>query len=137
MATSPAGIAGVDTFGPLIVDAYLRGDITAVTFWRISSGAAATLFGLADRKGVIAAGADADLCVIDPDGSQEVSENWLWTKSRSSAFLGQTLRGRIERVIVGGADRFSAGLVVDDGKGTHVIPDWVAGTEPAHRHPAL
>jgi dihydroorotase len=137
MATCPAGIAGVDTFGPLLVDAYLRGDITAVTFWRISSGGAATLFGLADRKGVIAAGADADLCVIDPAGSQEVTESWLWTKSRSSAFLGQTLRGTIERVIVGGADRFSAGQVVDDGKGTLVIPDWVAGTEPAHRHPAL
>ncbi len=50
----------------------------------------------------IAAGSAADLTLVDPNLSQTVTEDWLMSKSKNSAWLGQTLTGFATDVFVDG-----------------------------------
>ena len=48
------------------------------------------------------AGFPADITIVDPEARVEVSAEWFVSKSRNSAFLGQSLLGRASDVLVGG-----------------------------------
>jgi allantoinase len=55
----------------------------------------ARLAGLTGRKGMLAAGYDADLVVFDPDAEWTVTEADLHFRHKLSPYLGARLRGRI------------------------------------------
>ncbi|HMO59694.1 MAG TPA: dihydroorotase family protein, partial [Roseiflexaceae bacterium] len=63
---APAGAPGVQTLLPAMISAALQGRISLTTAVRLISGAPARIFGIADRKGAIRPGLDADLCLYDP-----------------------------------------------------------------------
>ncbi|MHB1135769.1 MAG: dihydroorotase [Coriobacteriia bacterium] len=48
------------------------------------------------------AGFPADITIVDPEARVEVTAEWFESKSRNSAFLGQSLLGRASDVLVGG-----------------------------------
>jgi allantoinase len=76
----------------------------------------ARLTGLANRKGRIAAGCDADFCVWDPDEDWTVHGDELHHRHKLTAYDGEKLRGRVKRTYVRGQlaydeGRFPAGPV--------------------------
>jgi len=92
-----AGVSGVE----ITLPALLSDDrLTASEVVRLTT-AAAGMLGLAD-KGRITAGADADLCLVDPDSPWTVGPQTLWNRHRMSAFTGHTFRARVVRTLVGG-----------------------------------
>lgn len=67
----------------------------------MSAGPAAVL-GLADRKGLLAPGYDADLVLVDIDYMYEVHNAELHSKSKNSPYEGEHLYGRVITTIKGG-----------------------------------
>ncbi|MBA3482248.1 MAG: allantoinase AllB [Pirellulales bacterium] len=70
----------------------------------------ARLVGLDDRKGRLAAGFDADLCVWDPSEEWTVRGEELQHRHKVTAYEGERLLGRVKRTYVRGL------LVYDDGE---------------------
>jgi allantoinase len=93
---------------------------------RWMSTAPARLAGLADRKGRIAAGLDADLVVFDPEVEQTVEARRLFFRHKVSPYLGRRLVGRVERTVL-------RGHTVYDGYLPGAAP---AGQPLLHRGPA-
>ncbi|MEX1126010.1 MAG: amidohydrolase family protein, partial [Acidimicrobiia bacterium] len=76
------------------------------------STAPARLAGL-DRKGAIEVGKDADFVVWDPDGLTEVIGSGLEHRHSLTPYEGMRLRGKVEKVTLGGQTLFTkeAGVV--------------------------
>jgi allantoinase len=55
----------------------------------------AEVFGLAGRKGAVAAGCDADLVVVDPDATFTVHPSALLHRHKATPYEGRTLAGRV------------------------------------------
>jgi allantoinase len=68
----------------------------------------ARLAGLTEKKGVLAAGADADFVVFDPDGTWTVGPEHLHFCHKISPYLGAELRGRVRETWLRGERAFSA-----------------------------
>ncbi len=79
----------------------------------------ARLAGLSARKGRIAAGADADFAVFDPDHTWHVTEDNLHFRNKISPYLGQRLTGQVKATYLRGE------LVYEDGR----FPTAPAGRE--------
>ena len=67
------------------------------------------MFGLAGRKGVIAAGADADIVVYDPKAKHTISSTTHHMDVDYSCYEGREVTGRAEVVM-------SRGKVIVDGE---------------------
>ena len=72
----------------------------AVTRW--SAATYAALVGLADRKGRLAVGYDADIVVWDDTAEHIVQAAELRHRHKISPYVGRKLRGRVEQTWVGG-----------------------------------
>ncbi len=59
------------------------------------------------QKGTLSPGADADVTIIDPDVEWTIDPEKFRSKSRNTPFAGRTVRGRAEKVLVGGEVRYS------------------------------
>ena len=63
---------------------------------------AARIFGLYPRKGIIQAGADADILVVDPAATSTLSSRHLHSRAGYTCFEGMTLTGRITMTLLRG-----------------------------------
>lgn len=54
------------------------------------------------NKGALSPGSDADIVVVSPDKEWVVKKEFFVSKSKNSAFLGKTLKGVVEYVILSG-----------------------------------
>ncbi|NUU60102.1 allantoinase [Paenibacillus agri] len=77
---------------------------------RMTASAPAERFDLADRKGKIAVGMDADLAIIDLDTPFTVTEDNYYAKHKQSLYMGHTFPSSIVGTIVRGK------VVVQDGR---------------------
>ncbi len=80
----------------------------------------ARLAGLASRKGRIARGLDADLCVFEPDASRVVEREELRFRHKVSPYVGREVRGRVSTTWVRGR-RVFAGGAVEAGEGRTIL----------------
>lgn len=102
LASAPAGIAGVQTLGGVLIDAMLAGRLTRERVaWLLSEGTA-RLYGLFPRKGALQVGSDADFTLVDPAGSTLVQADRLYSKQRYSPWEGQRLRGAVKATVLRG-----------------------------------
>ncbi len=122
---APSGSPSVETMGPALFDRALAGDLTLSRAVQLLSERPAALFSIADRKGFLRPGADADFLLFDPSASWTVQAEKLFTRSRGSArlFEGRTLRGRLLATYVRGAPVYRDGQIANAaGSGWFVSP---------------
>ena len=102
LASAPAGVHGVETLGAVLVDAMLGGQITPERLaWVLSEGTA-RLYGLYPRKGALQPGGEADIVLVDPNGSTTIDRSRLHSKQQQSPWHGRQLRGAIKLAILRG-----------------------------------
>jgi len=100
---TPFGLPGIDTTGPFLIDAALSGRVTLEDVARVYSEAPARRYGLFPQKGHLGVGADADMVLIDPEGSWEVADAAIISKAGWTPLAGRRLRGRVHSTFLRGA----------------------------------
>jgi allantoinase len=81
------------------------------------SAAPASLAGLADRKGAIAVGRDADLIVWDPDAAFTVDAGVLQQRHKLTPYAGRRLSGVVRTTLLRGERVWDDGGLVKPGGG--------------------
>lgn len=71
--------------------------------------APARLAGIADRKGLLAVGYDADIVFWDPDGEAVIDAATLEHKNKLTPYQGRKLTGQVMRTILGGKTIYERG----------------------------
>lgn len=89
---APAGVPGIETMLPLLLNQVNLGKISLKRVWEATSKKPAEIFGL-QNKGQIKPGFDADLVLVDLNQEKEVVNKELKTKCGWSPFAGQKLTG--------------------------------------------
>lgn len=138
---APAGVPGVETLLPLLLDAVNHGELSLVDVVRMTSQNPAVMLGL-KNKGRIMEGADADLVVVDMALAREVGKPAgggdevpcalgitttdtdrpaYFTKCGWSPFSGWKLTGWPVITIVGGQIVFEHGKVHSGVKGKEIV----------------
>jgi dihydroorotase len=110
--SAPPGTIGLETaLAAVLTELVEPGALSLSRAVESMSAAPARILGTADHGGPIAPGRPANLTVFDPAAEWTV-EPPFHSRSRNSAFLGRSLRGRVVHTILRG------GLTVADGKPT-------------------
>nr|WP_232075802.1 amidohydrolase family protein [Phytohabitans suffuscus] len=95
----PNGGPGVEHRLPVLYgQGVATGRLGIERFVELTATAPAKQFGLYPRKGVIAAGSDADLVVLDPDGETRISADTQHQRMDYTPWEGWVLPGRITQV---------------------------------------
>ncbi len=97
------GIVGLETALPLSLELVRQGVLDPSGLVRLLSCNPARILGVAG--GSLAAGAPADITVIDPEASYTLGPGDLFSKGKNSPFLNRPLQGRAVLTVVNGAIR--------------------------------
>jgi dihydropyrimidinase len=118
----PNGCGGIEERMAVIWDSGVNtGRLTPSEFVQITSANAARIFNIHARKGFIAAGADADIVVWDPNAAKTFSSRTLFSKGDFNIFDGRTVRGYPTHAIAGGRLAFARGEpMAEQGRGNYV-----------------
>jgi dihydroorotase-like cyclic amidohydrolase len=117
---TPGGLPGLETLLPLMLThGFARGRLSLETLVRLVSEAPARVFGLFPRKGVIRAGADADLTLLDLKSRYRFRADSMRSIGDFSPFDGWPMKGRPVMTMVNGK------IVMEDGE---VFGDEKSGT---------
>jgi allantoinase len=81
----------------------------------------ARVAGLAGRKGALAAGADADFAVFDPNIAWTVAPEHLYFRHKLSPYIGAELHGRVLETWLRGEQIFSAGNFIGQPRGKEQV----------------
>jgi len=108
-AKIPNGMPGVEHRMDLLHQGVLTAKITLQRWVEIASTTPARMFGLYPRKGVIAAGSDADIVIYDPSAVQVLSASTHHMAVDYSAYEGWEITGRVQATLSRGR------VVVSDG----------------------
>jgi dihydropyrimidinase len=106
----PNGCGGIEERMPVLWDAGVNGGkLTPSEFVRVTSTGAAQAFNLYPRKGVVAAGADADLVVWDPEATKTLSAKTQLSKGDFNVFEGRKVRGLPSHTVCAGRVVYAKG----------------------------
>jgi dihydroorotase len=89
---SPAGMPGVQTLVPVMLDHVAKGRLSIERFVDMTSSGPQRLFGIA-RKGRIAVGYDADLTIVDLKRRETITDAWSASKSAWTPYHGMSVTG--------------------------------------------
>jgi dihydropyrimidinase len=95
----PNGMPGVEHRMDLLHQGVVNGEISLHRWVEVSSTTPARMFGLYPRKGVIAAGADADIVVYNPAARQTLSVQTHHMNVDYSAYEGMEITGKVDTVL--------------------------------------
>ncbi len=112
----PNGGPGVENRMQLVYDRGVNmGRMSVERFVEVTAEAPAKIFGMYPKKGVVAAGSDADIVVWDPEAEYTIEAATQAMHTDYSIFEGFKVKGNVRQV-------FSRGeLVVEGGKFTGVV----------------
>jgi dihydropyrimidinase len=110
----PNGLPGVETRLPVLFSEFVAtGLITPERFVAVTSANPARLNGLYPRKGVIAAGSDADIIILDQEQPSTIDSARLHMATDYTPYQGLPVRGRVDTVIVQGRPVIDDGVLID------------------------
>ena len=118
----PNGCGGVEDRMAVIWDEGVnKGLLTPSEFVRVTSANAAQIFNIYPRKGLVAAGADADIVVWDPAATRTISAKTQFAKGGFNVFEGRTVKGIPSTTMAAGKVVFHRGeLMAVEGAGRHI-----------------
>ncbi|WP_426341622.1 dihydropyrimidinase [Pseudoduganella sp. S-14] len=118
----PNGCGGVEDRMAVIWDEGVNsGKLTPSEFVRVTSANAAQIFNIYPRKGLVAAGSDADIVVWDPEGTRTISAKTQFAKGGFNVFEGRTVKGIPSTTVAAGKVVFHRGdLRAVEGAGRHI-----------------
>jgi dihydroorotase len=94
------GMLGLETALPILLGFVREGRLDEARVLAALTSAPARAFGL--PGGALAAGAAADVCVIDPERPVAIDADALRSKSKNTPFLGRTFAGRAVLTLLDG-----------------------------------
>lgn len=124
--SAAAGIAGLETSLPFMMDAVLTGRISLKRFVELTAANPARLARLSHLKGKIAVGMDADLAIWDPNAEWTVARENDFSRIKTTPYEGWPLKGRLIQT-------WSRGKMVWDGQ--DILLDAGNGHWVKARHP--
>ncbi|XP_048318507.2 dihydropyrimidinase isoform X3 [Ziziphus jujuba] len=99
----PNGVNGIEERMHLVWDTMVEsGQISVTDYVRITSTDCARIFNIYPRKGAILAGSDADIIILNPNSSFEISAKSHHSRSDTNVFEGRRGKGKVEVTIAGG-----------------------------------
>jgi len=105
--TAPFGIASLECALALYVKALIEpGILDWPGLIRLMTEKPAKIIGV--DKGTLGIGKQADVTIIDPNVEYKIDVNTFHSKSRNCPYHGWTVKGKVEKTIVGGEIRFEA-----------------------------
>lgn len=116
------GSPGVETLYLSSLELTRAMELPAAAAVRWVAEAPARSLGLYPAKGVIEAGSDADLVLVDPHGRTEVSAGRMHSRQRHGVLEGRTFGFAIEGVWLRGTRIVGEGAASQPGMGTFVRP---------------
>ncbi len=122
---SPSGAPGVQALLPLMMTAAWQGRLSLAQVVRLISAEPARLFDLAPRKGTIAPGADADICIYDPRPATALRREQMFSQARDvdKLYRDIPLQGRVAATLCGGRFVFREGeILAPAGSGRFIAP---------------
>ena len=99
---APAGLCGVETLVPLMLNEVNKGLLTLNDFVRLASETPAKIWGIYPQKGSLKTGTDADFTIIDINKKSIISLDNLHSKSGTSPYNGMEVQGLPQATIVRG-----------------------------------
>lgn len=116
---APAGIPGVETMLPLLLNEVNKGNLTLEELVKLTSSNPAKIFRLSN-KGKIEEGLEADLILVDLNLQKEIKNEKLETKCGWSPFENRKLKGWPIKVIINGHLVLENNLINDNYKGKYL-----------------
>jgi dihydroorotase len=98
---SPAGMPGVQTLVPVMLDHVNAGRLSLERLVDLTSAGPARVYNIA-AKGRIALGHDADLTVVDLHARRTIADDWIASRAGWTPFDGLTVTGWPVATIVRG-----------------------------------
>lgn len=92
----PSGLPGIEHRVPLLISAAVGGELSWERLVQVTAETPARILGLWPRKGSLSVGADADIVLVDPMATTDLSVGHMATDY--SPYEGRSAAGRIERV---------------------------------------
>lgn len=115
------GIASLGLALPVLWTAMARRGIGIEKLGQWMAAAPAGLAGLTGRKGTLAAGADADFVVFNPDAKWTVTKEHLHFRHKLSPYLGADLQGQVLETCLRGEQVYDAGRFVGVVRGRELV----------------
>ncbi|GMN23618.1 hypothetical protein TIFTF001_043702 [Ficus carica] len=99
----PNGVNGIEERMHLVWDTMVEsGQISVTDYVRITSTECARIFNIYPKKGAILAGSDADIIILNPNSSFEISAKSHHSRSDTNVYEGRRGKGKVEVTIAGG-----------------------------------
>ena len=118
----PGGLPGVETRGELIYTAGVTTrKISLATMCRVLAENPAKLYGMFPRKGILQAGADADIVVYDPLADHVIRAADMVANVDYNPYEGFTTRGSIQQVWLRGRLAVEHGTVLAGPDGKYIL----------------
>ncbi|UFJ41794.1 allantoinase AllB [Brevibacillus humidisoli] len=118
----PAGMCGVETLAPLLLNAVHEQKLTLSQVVALLSENPAKLFGIYPQKGSLQVGTDADITIVDMERPFTIKQEELHSKSKVTAFDRFSGMGSPVATIVRGRTVMRDGKIVAGPTGRLVTP---------------
>ncbi|MDQ0412313.1 dihydroorotase [Mesobacillus stamsii] len=119
----PAGMCGVETLAPLMLNAVNDGKLTLQQVCELLSVNPAKQFGIYPQKGSLSVGTDADITIVDMNKEMVIRRENLHSKSKVTAFDQFPVKGVPVQTIVRGITVMEDGQIVSKPIGRMVTPN--------------
>ncbi|MBM7599092.1 allantoinase [Virgibacillus halotolerans] len=118
----PAGMCGVETLAPLMLNAVSDKKITFQKLVSLLSTNPAKQFGVYPQKGALQVGSDADLTIVDMNKQAIIKKEKLHSKSKVTAYDGVQIKGMPVMTIVRGTIVMKDGQIYAEPIGSLITP---------------
>ncbi|KAG4945419.1 hypothetical protein JHK87_041426 [Glycine soja] len=99
----PNGVNGIEERMHLVWDIMVEsGQISVTDYVRLTSTECARIFNIYPRKGAILPGSDADIIILNPNSTFEITAKSHHSKLDTNVYEGRSGKGKIEVTIAGG-----------------------------------